>query len=65
MPFVHVYRKDTGAIVRVPESHLRIFPEFFSKTPRQKAAEKAARPAPRPVDPSAPTAPTSGADTKE
>ncbi|HYP72807.1 MAG TPA: hypothetical protein VEP72_01865 [Microbacterium sp.] len=40
MSFVNAYRKDTGQKVRVPESHLRIFPGALSKTPRQKAAEK-------------------------
>lgn len=46
MPHVNAYRKDTGQKVRVPESHLRIFPDALSKTPRQKAAEKAASVAP-------------------
>lgn len=65
MTFIDAYRKDTGEKVRVPEAHLRIFRGFFSKTPRQKAADRAASTAARPVDSSAPTAPTSGADTKE
>ncbi|QIK82398.1 hypothetical protein [Sanguibacter sp. HDW7] len=42
MAFVEVYRKDTGEKVRVPESHLRIFPESFTRTPRRPAEVKAA-----------------------
>lgn len=59
MAFVFAYRKDTGEKVpnRVPESHLRIFSDLLSKTPRQKATEKAAK--------SAPTTPVTGTDKKE
>lgn len=42
MAFVEVYRKDTGEKVRVPESHLRIFPASFTRTPRRPAEVKAA-----------------------
>lgn len=38
---IDAYRKDNGEKVRIPEVYLRIFPGVFSKTPRQKAAERA------------------------
>ncbi len=63
---ITVYRTDNGQVRRVPEAHLRIFPGFFSRTPRQKAAERkaASRRTPRPS--TAPTAPApSGDDPKE
>jgi len=43
MAFVEVYRADIGEKVRVPESHLRIFPGVFTTAPRRPAEAKAAR----------------------
>lgn len=49
MAFVFAYRTDTGQQVRVPESHLRIFPKALSLTP--PATEPApSSPAPTPVE---------------
>ncbi|WP_102508097.1 hypothetical protein [Sanguibacter massiliensis] len=44
MARIEVYRKDTGEKVPhpVPESHLRIFPGVFTRTPRRPAEVKAA-----------------------
>lgn len=65
MPFVFAYRRDTGEQVRVPESHLRIFPDALSRTPRREATETKAARAARQADEAATAEAPAEADMKE